>query len=71
MLGGKPHGKGAEVNRKGEVIYEGEFKEGKREGEGVLYYKQKKLYEIDFKNGEGTEFNSEGRIKFRGSFKNG
>ena len=50
------NGKGKEYDKKGNLIYEGEYLEGKRHGKGVLYDKNRKADFIgDFFEGKKVE----------------
>ena len=53
--------------------YEGELKNGKREGKGVFYFKDRSRYEGNWKNGvkegKGTYYYSDGK-KYEGDWKN-
>jgi hypothetical protein len=55
-------------------IYEGEWKDGKRNGQGTLTYSDGRKFIGEFKdgllNGQGTETNSSG-YKFEGVWKDG
>ena len=54
--------------------YEGEFKNGKRNGKGIEYKNGKKLFEGEYlngeKNGKGVEYNND-IIIFEGEYLNG
>ena len=57
-------------------MYEGDFKEGKKNGIGIFYNNQSnKIYEGNFENnyfnGKGTLFYNDGKIQYQGTFKNG
>ena len=49
------HGKGKKYNSKNELIYEGNFKNGKKEGKGKLYFKNKYYVLVNSKNGQLVE----------------
>ena len=58
------------------LIFEGEFLNGKRNGEGKEYYKDGKLkfegkYLYGDRIGEGKEYFNKGNIKFEGEYLNG
>ena len=58
------------------LIFEGEYKNGKRNGKGKEYSWNKVIiYEGEYKNGKrngkGKEYDDEGNIKFQGEYKNG
>ena len=59
---------------KDKLIFEGEYKDGKKNGKGIEYFKNKLIYEGEYKdgkrNGKGIEYNFEGG-KFVGEFKDG
>ena len=67
---------GKEYNENNELIYEGNFLNGKRNGIGKEYNDYKKIkFEGEFKNGKrngkGKEFYYDKEIKFEGEYKNG
>ena len=74
-------GKGKEYdNYKNMVIFEGEYKNGKRNGKGKEYSidycdQVKLLFEGEYlnnkRNGKGKEYFSEGNVKFEGEYLNG
>ena len=71
-------GKGKEYKGKnGILIYEGEYKNGRRNGKGIEYdeFEGIKIYEGEFKNGKrngkGKEYLKNGKICFEGEFKEG
>ena len=78
FLNGLKHGKGAEYDEKDEIIYEGEFKNGKTEGFGRLNFsfltdkKFRGYYIGQFKNslphGKGTLYNKNDKIIYKGDF---
>ena len=55
--------------------FEGEYLNGKRNGKGKEYYKDKLRFEgkylNDQRNGKGKEYDSNGKIKFEGEYLNG
>ena len=65
---------GIEYDENGNILYEGEFKNGKYHGNRKLYRKGKIIYEGDFVEnklqGKGTEYNKEGNILYTGEFSN-
>ena len=68
--------KGKEYNYDGELVYEGEYLNGKRNGKGKLYYSNKKLkYEGDLidgkKHGKGIEYDKNHTFKYEGEYVNG
>ena len=58
-----------------ELIFEGEYKNGKRNGEGKEYDDGEIIFEGEYKNGKrngkGKEYDNKGKIIFEGEFKNG
>ena len=68
-----PHGKGVLYYANGD-IYEGDFKDAKRDGKGVLYFINDRKYVGDFKNdkyhGEGIMIYPD-NSKYEGSFEKG
>ena len=70
---GEKGGFGKLYNDEGRLIYEGEYKNGLRNGEGTYYYAQGLRYEGDFVNGlrEGNGvFYWEDGTRWEGPFKN-
>ena len=67
------HGEGAIINKDNEVIYKGEFKNGKKSGIGKMIIK-KDVYEGEFRNdlfdGKGVYYYSNGN-KWEGKFRKG
>ena len=63
-----------EENNKDQIIYEGNFLEGKYHGKGKLFRYGKVVYEGDFVEnrleGEGKEFNKNGEVAYIWEFKN-
>ena len=60
----------------GNLIYDGEFLDGKRNGKGKEYYKEGKLkFEGNYlngeKNGKGKEYYHNGQLAFNGEYING
>ena len=58
------------------LIFEGEYKDGKKNGEGKEFYKNGQLkFEGDYKdgkkNGIGKEFYENSYLKFKGEYRNG
>ncbi len=78
FFNGEYSGKGTLYNKKGEKIYEGEWKENKMQGEGTYYYGDNTSYtgsyEEGMRNGMGIFIKKDrfGNIiyKFEGQFKN-
>ena len=75
-LNGKRHGKGKEYNKKGNLIFECEFKNGEIfKGIINIYEYYRLLFSFEFsngnKNGKGKEYYDTGKIKFEGEFLNG
>ena len=61
---------------KGELIFEGEYIDGKKNGKGKEYYYHDKLkFEGEYINGErnvkGKEYFNNGHLKFEGEYLNG
>ena len=73
LLCGMMHGEGAIINKDNEVIYKGEFKNGKKSGIGKMIIK-KDVYEGEFRNdlfdGKGVYYYSNGN-KWEGKFRKG
>ena len=67
-------GKGKEYYGNGRLKYKGNFKNGKYEGNGILYYeffghiKYDGEFKNGMKNGFGKEFDKEGNIVYQGKF---
>ena len=60
----------------GNMKFEGEWKDGKKEGKGKEYFANGKLkFEGEYlngkRNGQGKEYDMKGRIKFEGNYVNG
>jgi antitoxin component YwqK of YwqJK toxin-antitoxin module len=58
------------------LLYEGEYKGGKRDGKGKEFSKGKVIFEGDWKegkrwNGEGKEYNEKGQIVNEKTYENG
>ena len=58
------------------LLFEGEYLNGKRNGKGKEYYDNGKLnYEGEYsngkRNGKGKEYSDDGKLKFEGEYKNG
>ena len=75
---GKGKEKGKEFKGSNDkLLFEGEYKNGRRNGIGIEYdeFKGLKLYEGEFKNGKrngnGKEYKYNGKISFEGEYKNG
>ena len=70
------NGKGKEYNYDDNLIFEGEYLNGKRNGEGKEYYNNGKLkyegeYFNDKRNGKGKEYYYNGKLKCDGEYLNG
>ena len=70
------HGKGKEYDVFGNVRFEGEYFNGKRNGKGKeLYFAGDTLFEGEYfngkRNGYGKEYYSKGALKFEGEYFNG
>ena len=63
-----------EYNDDGELVFEGEYLNGKRNGKGKEYFKGKLRFESEYLNGErngkGKEF-YDGELRFEGEYLNG
>ena len=73
---GKMNGKCKEFDKEGNLIYEGEFSEGKRNGDGKEFFKNNVQFEGEFKEGKkwkgnGNEYNEKGNLLFNGTYQNG
>ena len=69
-------GKGKEYDNYDELIYEGEYLNGKRHGIGKEYdYDGNLIFEGNYlngkRNGKGKEYNKKGKLKFEGNYING
>ena len=68
------HGKGTEYYKNGNIKYDGDFVNGKREGNGKYIYESGNYYIGQWKNGlkhgKGTMFNSSGNIVQNGNWNN-
>ena len=71
---GLKHGKGKLFYKNGNIEYEGDFLEGKFEGEGKYIYENGDYYEGKFKNGlshgNGKECDKNGNIISEGEWAN-
>ena len=72
-LNGKKHGKGIIFNKYGNIVYEGDFVNDKKEGIGKMIYKDD--YYIgpwvkDKKQGKGIIYYKDGTIQYEGDFFN-
>ena len=68
------NGKIKEYNSSGDVIFEGEYLNGKRNGKGKEYSSGELEFEGEYLNGErwkGKEYYNNGYIKFEGEYLNG
>ena len=69
-----PNGKGTKYYSNGDILYEGDFINGKFEGNGKYFYENGECYVGQFKNnlknGKGTEYYSNGTIKYEGEYIN-
>ena len=72
IINGKGKGKEYHFN---EIIYEGEFLNGKRHGKGKLYWNNKLKYEGEFsngkRNGKGKEYDNNGQLIYEGEYLDG
>ena len=76
IVGGLPNGRGAFRWTGGERAgrtYEGDFKDGKLEGQGTNTWPSGQKYEGDFKDGkregQGTQTWPDGSVRYRGLWK--
>ena len=68
---GKRNGKGKEYNKNGNLIFEGEFKNGlKWNGKGYDNHKNI-VYELIYGNGKVKEYDYYGNLVFEGEYLNG
>lgn len=73
------HGKGKRYYKDGSIMYDGEWKNGRRNGLGIFYYENGECYDGEFKNdlpdGKGNwyypGYPNEKHIKYSGYFKEG
>ena len=74
MKNGLPNGKGTKFYKDGNVRYNGEFIDGKKEGHGTNYYSNGNYYIGEWKNnqrhGRGTLYNRDKEIICEGNFEN-
>ena len=73
---GERNGKGVEYDLSNFlIIFEGEYKNGKRDGNGKEYEFKKIIFEGEYKegkrNGKGKEYFNNNKIKFEGEYLNG
>lgn len=74
---GKENGKVKNYNILGGISYDGEMKDGSREGKGTLYYSDGETikYDGEFKNdkyeGTGTLYDESGQVVYSGKWENG
>ena len=75
ILNGNKHGKGIEYYKNGNIKYDGEFVNGKFEGNGKYVWENGEYYIgqwlNDKRNGKGILYYKNGNIKFYGEFVNG
>ena len=71
---GLRHGKGTMYYSNGNIMYEGDWVNDKREGNGKYIDENSNYYigqwKNDLKHGKGTEYYKNGSIKFDGYWKN-
>ena len=69
------NGKGKEYGFWNNIIYEGNYIDGTKEGKIIEYNGGKKIYEGDYEHGKrhgnGKEYNKFGNLIFEGNYKNG
>ena len=74
MENGLRNGKGVIYNKKGEIIYKGNFKNDKYNGYGEYFYEDGKYYigewENGEKNGKGILYYKNNKIQYEGNFIN-
>ena len=73
---GIPIGKCKEFDMEGNLIYEGDFSNGKRNGKGREILNNNVNFEGEFKdgikwNGNANEYNKKGNLLFNGVYQNG
>ena len=72
---GEKNGKGKEFNNKGKLIFEGEYLNGKRNGEGIEYDDGILIFEGEYlngkRNGRGKEYNYKNQLVFEGVYLKG
>ena len=75
MLNGIPHGKGIIYYKNGNIKYDGEFVNGKFEGNGKYIYENGEYYIGQWLNGnrhgKGIYYYKNGNIKYDGEYVNG
>ena len=63
---GFANGKGTQYNKNGDIVYEGDFVNGVKEGNGKHFYDDGTYYIGRFKNGvshgKGIQYNKDGKI---------
>ena len=71
----KPNGKGKKYYSNGNILYEGDFCNGKFDGNGKYYYDDGKYfiggYKNGLRNGKGIKYYKNGNIEFEGEFIDG
>ena len=69
------NGKGKQFDGNEGLVYDGEWKKGKRSGKGVEYVNGKKVYDCEWlngvRNGHGKEYDTYERLLYDGEWKNG
>ena len=69
------NGKVKEYNEYGELLFEGEYLDGKRNGQGKEYDDGELLFAGEYldgkRNGQGKEYYKDGDLKFEGEYLNG
>ena len=74
ILNEAPHGTGKLYYKNGNIKYEGEFVDGKKEGNGKYIYENGKYYSgqwlNDYRHGKGILFYKNDNIKYDGEFAN-
>ena len=73
-MNGLRHGKGKDYYKNGSIKYEGDFVNGKFEGNGKYIWEKGEYYIGQWKNelrhGKGIEYYKNGSIKYEGDFVN-
>ena len=72
LLNGIPNGEGILYYNNGNIRYEGDYIDGKCEGNGIYYYENGHYYKGQFKNdlkeGKGVLYYKNGNIRYDGDF---
>ena len=69
-----PNGKGIKYYKNGNILYEGDWVNGKQEGKGKVIYENEEYYIGQFKNGlrngKGKFYYSNGNVEYEGDWSN-